>query len=102
MWYPTWALKRPDVSHDQPAQAVVDSSKVVARNELAAGFGIEVGMSRRSAEALCPTVSTIVRDHTADMARFEPVVAVIESLVPMVEIGEPGLVFVPIGGAVGY
>ena len=102
MWYPTWALKRPDVSHDQPAQAVDDSSKVVARNELAAGYGIEVGMPRRSAEALCPTVLTIVRDHTADMARFEHVVAVIESLVPMVEIAEPGLVFIPIGGAVGY
>ena len=102
MWYPAWALKRPDVSHDRPAQAVDDLSKVVARNELAAGYGIEVGMQRRSAEALCPTVSTIVRDLTADMSRFEHVVAVIESLVPMVEIAEPGLVFIPIGGAVGY
>jgi protein ImuB len=102
VWYPTWALKRPDVLHDQPAQAVDDSSKVVARNELAAGYGIEVGMPRRSAEALCPTVSTIVRDRTADMARFEQVVAVIELLVPMVEIAEPGIVFIPIGGAVRY
>ena len=102
MWYPTWALKRPDVSHDHPAQAVDDSSKVVARNERAADHGIEVGMPRRSAEALCPTVVTIVRDHTADMGRFEHVVAEIESLVPMVEVAEPGLVFIPIRGAVGY
>lgn len=102
MWYPTWALKRPDVSHDQPAQAVDDASKVVARNESAASYGIQVGMPRRSAEALCPVVTTVVRDHTADMARFEPVVSVVESLVPKVEIAEPGLVFIPIRGAVGY
>lgn len=74
----------------------------MARNERAAHAGIEIGMPRRSAEALCPTVSTIIRDHTADMSRFEQVVTVIESLVPMVEISEPGLVFIPVAGAVGY
>lgn len=102
MWYPTWALRRPDVSLDQPAQAVDAANKVVARNEPAAALGVAVGMQRRSAEAICPTIVTVVSDPTADMARFEPVVAAIEAIVPRVEIASPGLLFLPIDGAVRY
>ena len=102
MWFPTWALRRPDVSHDHPAQAVDGSNRVVARNELAASCGVTIGMQRRSAEAICPTVLTIVSDESADMNRFEHVVAKIEAMVPKVEISAPGLLFLPIDGAVGY
>jgi len=59
-------------------------------------------MQRRAAEALCPTVLTVVTDETADMTRFEPVVSEIEAIVPRVEIAAPGLVFLPISGAVRY
>ncbi len=102
MWYPTWALRHPDVSHDQPAQAVDGTNKVIARNELAAEAGVTVGMQQRSAEAICPTIVTIVCDMTADMTRFEPVVSSIESIVPRVEVASPGLMFIPISGAVRY
>jgi len=102
VWYPTWALRRPDVSLDQPAQAVDTANKVVARNQPAAALGVAVGMQRRSAEAICPTIVTVVSDPTADMARFEPVVAAIEAIVPRVEIASPGLLFLPIEGAVRY
>ena len=102
MWYPAWALRRPGVSHDEPAQAVNDGNTVVAVNPVAASHGITVGMARRAAEALCPTIVTIEQDQTADMARFEPIVARIESIVPRVEVTDPGLVFVPIAGAVTY
>lgn len=102
MWYPTWALKRPGVSHDAPCQAVDDKNTVIALNTLAAATGISVGMQRRAAEALCPTVVTIKRDEAADMSRFESVVELIESIVPRVEIADPGLAFVPVTGAVSY
>ncbi len=102
MWYPTWALRRPGVSHDVPQQAVDDRNTVVALNSHAVESGITVGMQRRAAEALCPTIVTIERDQTADMARFEPVVERIESVVPRVEIADPGLAFIPIAGAVAY
>jgi protein ImuB len=102
VWYPTWALRRPDISHDQPAQAIDDANKVVACNELASADGVTVGMARRSAEAISPNVVTVVADDTADMSRFEPVVATIEALIPKVEISAPGLMFIPIGGAVKY
>ena len=59
-------------------------------------------MLRRSAEAVCPKVVTIVQDLSVEMSRFEPVVQVIESLVPRVEVAEPGTVYLPIAGAVAY
>lgn len=102
MWYPTWALRRPGVSHDEPAQAVDDGNTVVAVNSIAASCGVTVGMQRSEAEALCPVILTIERDPTAEMARFEPIVQHIESIVPRVEVTDPGLVFIPIAGAVAY
>jgi protein ImuB len=102
VWYPTWALRRPDVSHDGPAQAIGDDGRVVARNRPAAEAGVEIRMLRRAAEALCPSVQTIRQDLAADMARFEPVVELVEALVPRVEIAQPGTMFVPTSGAVGY
>jgi protein ImuB len=102
VWYPTWALRRPDTPHDAPAQAIDDKNTVVALNSLATASGITVGMQRRAAEALCPTIVTIQRDQAADMAKFERVVEHIESVVPRVEIADPGLAFIPVGGAVSY
>lgn len=102
MWYPTWALRRPDVSHDTPAQAVAEDGRVVARNNLAARAGVQIGMRRRAAEAVCPTVVTIVQDLTAEMARFEPLINAMEALVPKVEVIQPGLILIPIAGAVTY
>jgi protein ImuB len=71
-------------------------------NSLAAASGITVGMRRRAAEALCPTIVTIQRDQPADMVRFERTVERIESVVPRVEIADPGLAFIPVEGAVSY
>ncbi|MCB1245857.1 MAG: DNA polymerase Y family protein, partial [Acidimicrobiia bacterium] len=102
MWYPTWALTRPDISHSPLAQAVDDTNRVIARTAEAAACGILIGMARRSAEAICPEVVTVVADPGADQRRFEPVVAAVEQVVPKVELADPGLLFVPIAGAVGY
>lgn len=102
VWYPMWALHRPEVPPEVPAQAVGDDGRIVARNVLAAAAGVEVGMARRSAEALCPTVVTVQQDLTAEMARFEPIVQRVEALVPKVEVVAPGRLLVPIGGAVTY
>src|SRR5690606_39986510 len=41
-------------------------------------------------------------DRSADVRWFETVVEVIEDLVPRVEVAEPGLAYVPVGGAVRY
>lgn len=59
-------------------------------------------MRRSEAEGICPLVATIERDLSTEMVLFEGVVATIEELIPNVEVVEPGLVFVPVSGAVGY
>ncbi len=84
------------------AALAIDESRVVAANDAARRAGVRIGMRRGEAEALVPTGHTVVADPGAEATRFEPVVVAVESLVPRVEIAVPGLLFVPVGGAVGY
>ena len=63
---------------------------------------MSLGMLRRQAEAICPQVITLERDLGAETASFEEVVRAIEEVVPRVEMAEPGLAFVPVGGAIRY
>ena len=102
VWFPDWPLRRPDAPSDSPCQVVDDGGIVVAANPLAYGAGVRTGMRRREAEALCPAATTLTADPGSEAVAFEPVVAVVESLVPRVEIVHPGLLFVPIAGAVRY
>ena len=102
MWYPLWALTRPDVSQDEPTQAIADDGRVIACNALATDAGVAIGMLRRAAEAVCPSVVTVHQDVTAEMARFEPVISRVESLVPRVEVVTAGMLLIPTSGAVTY
>ena len=36
VWYPDWALRRPDAPQDEPAQAVGEDNRIVAVNAAAA------------------------------------------------------------------
>jgi protein ImuB len=102
IWYPDWPLRRAGVPSDEPAQAVDDGGRVVAVNAVAGAAGVRIGMRRREAEAIVPIVYTVVADVGADAARFEPVAATVEALIPRIEIAVPGLVFAPVTGAVRY
>jgi protein ImuB len=95
-------LRRPDVPPAEPCQAVDDKSIVIAVNRPAADAGIRVGMRRREAEAVCPTVVTIDHDPGAEMARFERVAVAVETLIPRIEVISPGLILAPVTGAVRY
>jgi protein ImuB len=86
----------------EPCQAVDDKSIVIAVNRPAADAGIRVGMRRREAEAVCPTVVTIDHDPGAEMARFERVAVAVETLIPRIEVISPGLILAPVTGAVRY
>ncbi len=102
MWFPDWPLRCLDAPSDEPHQVVDDTNRVVAANRAARAHDVQVGMLRREAEAVCPTVVTYAQDRGVEAGRFEPVAVAIESLVPRVEMVHPGLVFVPIAGAVRY
>ncbi|MEN8233314.1 MAG: DNA polymerase Y family protein [Actinomycetota bacterium] len=102
VWYPEWPLRRPGVPQDEPAQAIGGDNLVEAVNAAAHAAGVRNGMRRSEAEGICPLVVTIERDPSAEMVAFEQVVLAIEGLIPKVEVVEPGLVFAPVAGAVGY
>lgn len=102
MWYPDWALRRPDAPRDEPAQAVGSDNRVVAVNTAAADAGLSVGMRRREAEGICPNVATLVADPAIEAAAFEPVVVAVEALIPRVEVMVPGLLIVPVTGALRF
>ncbi len=105
VWFPDWPLRRDDAPQDEPCLVVatgVGGQRVVARNRPAAEAGVVSGMLRREAEALCPTGVILERDPAAEAAGFEPVVTAIESVVPAVEVAEPGLAFLPVSGAIRY
>jgi protein ImuB len=95
-------LRQPDVPSAEPCQAVGDQNLVVAANQPAAEAGIRVGMRRREAEAVCPTVTTIEHDPGTEMVRFERVAVVVETLIPRIEVVAPGLILAPVTGAVRY
>jgi protein ImuB len=69
---------------------------------MATEAGIRVGMRRREAEAVCPTVATIEHDPGAETARFERVAVAVEALIPRIEVVAPGLILAPVTGAVRY
>ena len=81
---------------------MVGDGVVLAANAPAAAAGVVAGMRRRQAETLCPAVVTLAADPGAEAAAFEALAAAVEGLVPRVEVAAPGLLFVPVAGAVGY
>jgi protein ImuB len=103
VWFPDWPLRGKSAPlPDEPYQAVGSDNRVAAATAAALAAGVTLGMRRREAEAVCPAVTTIRRDLGAEAAAFEPVARAVEDLVPRIELAEPGLLFVPVTGAVRY
>ena len=80
---------------------VVDDRVTGATGDVLAA-GVVLGMPRREAEALAPFATVLTRDVGEEARRFESVVTLVEDLVPRVEVVSPGLMFVPVAGAVRY
>jgi protein ImuB len=100
VWFPMWSLGRPDAPSADPL-LIVDERVSGATDEVLAA-GVSLGMPRREAEALAPFATILTRDLGEESRRFDPVVEAIEALIPRVEVVAPGLVFVPITGAVRF
>ena len=111
VWFPDWPLTEIEVEpgracfvfEDRPPRVSGgESQRIRAANEVARRSGVELGMGRRAAEALCPTALAVPRDFSEETRRFEQVVLALEGLIPRVEVIEPGLALVPVEGAVLY
>jgi protein ImuB len=100
VWFPMWSLTRPDAPSGEPVLVVDD--RVTGATEEVLEAGVSLGMPRRDAEALAPFATVMVRDMGDESRRFEPVVEIVEDLIPKVEVVGPGLLFVPVAGAVKF
>ncbi len=100
LWFPMWSLTRSDTPSDRPVLVVDDRVTGASSDVLEAG--VTLWMPRREAEALAPFATVLTRDVGDEARRFEPVVQAVEDVVPRAEVVAPGLVYVPIQGAVGY
>ncbi|HEU4320729.1 MAG TPA: hypothetical protein VFS66_11665 [Acidimicrobiia bacterium] len=93
-------MGRPDAPSDEPLLIVDD--RVCGATDDVIEAGVTLGMPRREAEALAPFATVLTRDIGEEARRFESVVTAVEDLVPRVEVVSPGLLFVPVAGAVAY
>lgn len=100
VWSPDWPLG--ELHPVEPTLIVDHRGKVVAVSATARELGASPGMERRAAEMLVPGGMVRMRDPGEEWRRFEPVVRLIEEVVPRVELVEPGLVLVPLAGATRY
>ncbi|MDR1150881.1 MAG: DNA polymerase Y family protein [Bifidobacteriaceae bacterium] len=82
--------------------ALADARHVQAVSEVARMRGVRRGMKRRSAQAVCPDLKLLPADPVRDVRMFEPIAAIVEDLVPGVELLRPGLLLVPAQGASRY
>ncbi|MFQ5523704.1 MAG: hypothetical protein ACE5F5_09010 [Acidimicrobiia bacterium] len=93
-------MTRLDAPPDEPLLVVDD--RVTGATEEVLEAGVTLGMPRREAEALAPFATVLVRDVAEEARRFEIVVELVEDLVPRVEVVSPGLLYVPVAGAVRF
>lgn len=74
------------------ACAVVHAQRVVSRSVGAMRYGVQVGMRRRHAQALCPDLEISAYEPSRDRRAFNNVVRAVSELVPLIEVSEPGVI----------
>ena len=84
------------------AVAVLHAQRVVARTAHAANQGVQIGMRRREAQAVCPELHIATNNPERDRLMFESVVRAVSELVPLVEVSTPGVILLATRGPSRY
>lgn len=98
---PRWSIVVRDLAPDVPS-AVLAANRVTSASPEALACGVRRGMRRREAQARCPELEVLDHDPALDARSFEPIVSVVESFSPRVEIVRPGLCVTPARGPTRY
>ncbi|HUR72952.1 MAG TPA: DNA polymerase Y family protein [Sporichthya sp.] len=105
IWSPDWPVVTAAAAAglDPAAPAVVlAAGRVLACTASAREAGVRRGLRRREAQYRCPDLAVLARDLAEEARAFEPIVVVVESLAPGVEIVRPGLCTVSARGPARY
>lgn len=89
VWLPHWPALAIGRAGDEPV-AVVHANRVVAASPAARDAGVLIGLRRREAQARSPGIHLVDHDPERDARRFEPIARAVGTLVPRIEITEPG------------
>lgn len=90
VWVPDWPVVAAGRRPDRPV-AVLRANRVIAASPAARAEGVVPDQRRREAQARCPELEVLDHDPSLDARAFEPVVAAVETVTPLIEIVEPGL-----------
>ncbi|KQR97332.1 DNA polymerase [Williamsia sp. Leaf354] len=105
LWCPDWpavaAAADADISPDEPV-AVISANRVVTCSATARAAGVRRGMRKRESQARCPSLHVMTADPGRDGRLFEPLVAAVAEVIPIVEVLRPGLMLLPAAGAARY
>ncbi|MFV0496335.1 DNA polymerase Y family protein [Mycobacterium sp.] len=82
--------------------AVTVANRVIACSATARAAGVRRGLRRRDAAARCPQLHIAAADADRDARFFEGVIAAVDDLVPRAEVLRPGLLVLPVRGAVRF
>ncbi|MDA8039036.1 MAG: DNA polymerase Y family protein [Actinomycetota bacterium] len=99
-WCPDWPLVAAGL--DGVPAAVLRANRVVATSAPARREGVRLRQRRREAEAICPGIVIVPEDPVRDLRAFEPVVAAVGELTPLVELTRPGVCSLPVRGPARY
>lgn len=105
IWCMDWPAVAAAASAGLPATAqiaITCANRVVACSAAARAAGVRRGLRRREAQARCPQVHVAVADEARDARFFEGVMAAVDDVVPRAEVLRPGLLVLPVQGAVRY
>ncbi len=73
------------------AVIVLRANRVVAVSVAAGDQGVTIGMRRRQAQACSPGARLVAADPDGEARAFEPLVRAVATMVPRLEVTEPGL-----------
>lgn len=91
-WIPDWpvvAATGTSTGGTEPV-AVIDRGRVFACSAAARAEGVRRGLRLREAQARCPELAPIAYDPVLDARAYEPVLALVERLMPGVQPIRPG------------
>lgn len=105
LWVPDWpvaaAIAEGLITADD-LTALHDGRRLTAVSAAARRQGLRVGMTRRTAQALCPGAALVPADPGRDLRAFDPVVQAAREVVADVALLRPGLLQLGITGAARY
>lgn len=103
IWCMDWPAVAAAAAAGLPATAPVAvtlANRVIACSAAARATGVRRGLRRREAQARCSRLHVAAADADRDARFFEPVTAAAGDLVPRAEVLRPGLLVLPVSGAV--